>query len=194
MTPSTTSVTVAELLGASRRADRFDRLVLGGTSEDIARVRSLLDGDTSTALIDTPLAVEVEHATADQVSEATHELVEFDERNHEHAALDRLRAAIAADGHGVGGPEATLQALNERRVETLLLAPEFDGTGGRCASCGLLALDAGQPCPVDGTSLEPVALREAVVELAVLQDADVLFVTRHPDLGSWQGIGALSRF
>lgn len=185
---------VADLLGASRRAGRFDRLVLGGTSEDIARVRSRLDGETSAALVDTPLAVEVEHATASQVSEAMHELVEFDERNHERAALDRLQAEIAADGHGVGGPEQTVEALNERRVETLLLAPEFNGSGGRCPTCGLLTLDADQPCPVDGTPVEPVALREACVELAVLQDADVLFVTRHPDLGPWQGIGAQLRF
>jgi hypothetical protein len=37
-------------------------------------------------------------------------------------------------------------------------------------------------------------LREAAVEVALAQDADVMNVRYYPDLGPFQGIGALLRF
>ena len=51
-------------------------------------------------------------------------------------------------------PERTLEALNERRVQTLLLESGFDCRAGRCPSCGLLSLETHGPCPADGTELE----------------------------------------
>ena len=48
---------------------------------------------------------------------------------------------------------------------------------------------------VDGTELEPVEhLREAAVEAAIAQDAEVISINHYPDLGPFQGIGALLRF
>jgi len=89
----------------------------------------------------------------------------------------------------------TLAALNERRVQTLLLAPGFDGQGRRCPTCGLLVAEAAQRCPADGTPMEPVDhLREAVVESAVVQGAEVLVIHHHPDEEPRQGIGAVLRF
>jgi hypothetical protein len=50
-------------------------------------------------------------------------------------------------------------------------------------------------CPADGSSLEEVEhLREAAVEAAIEQDAEVMVVRHYPDLGPFQGIGALLRF
>jgi hypothetical protein len=76
-----------------------------------------------------------------------------------------------------------------------LLEQGFDQPAARCQACGLLVLDAGGACPVDGTELEPVDhLREAAIEAAVAQDAEVLVVTNYPDLGPFRGVGALLRF
>lgn len=94
-----------------------------------------------------------------------------------------------------GGPQATLDALNERRVETLLLENGLDCRGGRCPRDGLLSLETHGPCPADGTELEEVEhLREAVVEAALAQDAEVIVVKRYPDLGPHRGMAALLRF
>jgi hypothetical protein len=50
-------------------------------------------------------------------------------------------------------------------------------------------------CPADGGELEPLEhLREAAVEAALTQDAEVMVVHHHPDLGPFQGIAALLRF
>ncbi len=122
-------------------------------------------------------------------------LAEEDEKRVERAALDRLAAGIGSGGRATGGPRETIEALNERRVATLLLEPGFDGHAVRCAGCGLLSLDGPGECPADGATMEEVDhLREAAVEAALAQDADVMNVRFYPDLGPFQGIGALLRF
>ena len=77
-----------------------------------------------------------------------------DEKQLEREALDRLAAGVGTGGRGVGGPEATLEALNERRVQTLLLEPGFDRRGARCPSDGLLMLESDGRCPADGGPVE----------------------------------------
>ncbi len=50
-------------------------------------------------------------------------------------------------------------------------------------------------CPADGGPVEELEhLREAVIEAALAQGADVMVVRHYPDLGPLQGIGALLRF
>jgi len=49
--------------------------------------------------------------------------------------------------------------------------------------------------PLTESRLQEVQhLREAAVETPLAQDAEVIFVAHHPDLGPHQGIGALLRF
>ena len=118
-----------------------------------------------------------------------------DEKRSERDALDRLEAAIGSGGRGAGGAYDTLAALNERRVQTLLLEPALDRPGARCPICGLLMLEPGDPCPVDGSETEQIEhVREAAVEAALAQGAEVLVVRHHSDLGPLQGIGAILRF
>ena len=127
--------------------------------------------------------------------ETVTKLVEEDEKRREREALDRLAAGIGSGGRATGGPQDTLEALNERRVGTLLLEPGFDGRAVRCTACGMLWLQAGGQCPADGSPLEEIEhLREATVEAALAQDAEVMVVRYYPDLGPHQGVGALLRF
>jgi stalled ribosome rescue protein Dom34 len=122
-------------------------------------------------------------------------LVAEDEKRSERDTLDRLEASIGSRGKGVGGPHDTIEALNERRVQTLLLDPAFDRHGHRCPACGLLLADSGGRCPADGSDTEQLDhLREAAVEAALAQGAEVMVIRQYPDLGPLQGIGALLRF
>jgi hypothetical protein len=187
---------VAELLHRRWRAVPYDRLALGGPVEDISRLEGFLAGDIAPLLVPERVDVDLSSATDTQIQTAVADLVEADERRRERDALDRLAAGVGSpEGHGAGGPEDVLSALNERRVQMLLLEPGFDRPGGRCSSCGLLTLESEGECPADGSELVEVEhLREAVVEAAIAQDAEVMVVTRYPDLGPFQGIGALLRF
>jgi peptide chain release factor subunit 1 len=186
---------VAELLHKRWKLERFDRLALGGPTEVVARLERFLHEDVRSALIERHVDVDFSHATDDQVRQAVAELVELDDRAREREALDRLAEGIGTGGRGAGGSADVLDALNERRVQTLLLESGFDRRGGQCPVCGLLSLERHGPCPADGTELEEVAhLREAAVEAALAQDAEILVVSHFPDLGPFQGIGAILRF
>lgn len=186
---------VAEMLDRSWRRQRFERLALGGPPEIVPRLEGMLSEEVRGCLVEGRVEVDVASANGDQVQAALAPLVEEDERRLESEALDRLRAGVGGRGRAVGGPEDTLQALNERRVEKLLLAPDFDGHGRRCPTCGLLTAEGAGRCPADGTELQEVEhLREAAVEAALGQDAQVMVVRHHPDLGPFRGIAALLRF
>jgi peptide chain release factor subunit 1 len=185
----------ADLVHRYWRNEKFDRLAVGGPPEIAARLESMLDKELRDRLVPGRLDADVAAATEDQVRAALSRLAGDDEKRSEREALDRLAAGIGAGGHATGGPSETVDALNERRVGTLLLGSSFDAHAARCPSCGLLILDGERRCVVDGTELEPIEhLREAAVEAAIAQDADVIVVSHYPDLGPFQGIGALLRF
>jgi peptide chain release factor subunit 1 len=186
---------VAERLHRRWREERFDRLAVGGPHEVVARFEAMLHEELRSRLVRRRVEVDISSATDDQIRSAVSDLVEECEGERERAALDRLAAGLGTGGRAAGGPQATLDALGERRVETLLVENGLDLAGGRCPSCGLLRLDSEGECPVDGTPLEEVDhLVEAAVEAALMQDAEVIVVRRYPDLGPHQGIAALLRY
>lgn len=186
---------IAVIVNRRWRAERFDRLALGGPQEIVPRFEELLDHDVRANVAPGRVDVDLSKATEAQVRAEVERLVEEDDRRTERGALVRLEDALGAGGRAAGGSQDTVAALNERRVRTLLLEPGFDGTAGRCPNCGLLILPPATRCPADDSELEQVEhLGEAVVEAALVQDADVMVVRRHPDLGRLGGIAALLRF
>lgn len=186
---------VAEMLLRRWRRDGFDRLALGGPTEAVSRLESMLQEDLRPLLTERRVEVDVASATEDSVRAALARLAEEDERSRERAALDRLAEGLGRGSRAAAGVQATLAALGERRVGTLLLGPNFALTGARCPQCGLLLPEPGTACPVDGVATEAVPrLGEAVVEAALGQDAEVIFVRHGPDLAPHEGIAALLRF
>lgn len=186
---------VAEAVNQRWRAGRFHRLAVGGPTEIVPRLESHLAGDVRPYLIPERVAVDLSSATDEQIRAAVARLVVEDEKRSEREALDRLEAGIGSGGRAAGGPYDTLAALNERRVETLLLEPALHRRGARCPACGMLLLDPADRCPADGSETEQIEhLREAAVETALAQGAEVMVIRHYPDLGPLQGIGALLRF
>jgi hypothetical protein len=186
---------VADQLQRRWLNERFDLLALGGEAEVVPRLQRLLSQDLRRRLVDRRVAADINSAGDAQIRDAVSDVVEQEEAEHERSTLDRLNAGLGAGGRAAGGPEATLEALNERRVEVLLLQRGLALAGGRCPRDGLLTLATSGPCPADGAELEEVEdLGEAAVEAALLQNAEVIFVERYPDLGPHQGMAALLRF
>jgi peptide chain release factor subunit 1 len=186
---------VAGVLEQDWRREPFERLALGGISEVVARLEELLSGELRPLLVPERVDVDLSSVTDTQIRAAVAPLVEHDEQRVERAALDRLAAGLGTGSRATGGPEATLEALNDRRVETLLLAPDFGLSGGACAECGRLVSFGIEPDGAAGGAAERGSpLREAIVEAALGQDAEILFVRNYPDLGPHLGIAALLRF
>jgi peptide chain release factor subunit 1 len=197
---------VADAVNQRWRSEDFHRAALGGPVEIVPRLEGFLAAEVRANLAPQRVDVDLSSTTDDEIRQALARLVLEDDKRLERGALDRLAAGIGTGGRAVGGPADTLEALNERRVQTLLLEPGFDRRGFRCLGCGLLMLEdkdwapapdggASERCPADGGELEEVAhLREAAIEAALAQDAEVTIVRHYPDLGPLQGIGALLRF
>ena len=186
---------VADGVNQRFREERFHRVALGGPVEIVPRLEAFLSAEVKACLAPGRIEVDLSSAGDDEIRDALATLVLDDEKQCERDALDRLAAGVGSGGRGVGGPADTLEALGERRVQTLLLEPGFDGRAARCQTCGLLMLESDGRCPADGGPLEELEhLREGAIEAALAQGADVLVVRHYPDLGPFQGIGAILRF
>jgi len=191
---------VAEELYRTWKQEPFSRLILGGPVEDVDRFAEDLHNDLRPALFPRRIDVDVERASLAEVHAAVRPLLEQARKAAQDAALDELQTRPGAGGAAVRGLAPTLNALAERRVETLLLALNFAASGVRCPRCGLLYPEGTDTCPADGVTPAPVAdLREAAVESAVLQDASILVIGEGSDppppaLHRGGGIAALLRF
>lgn len=186
---------LADTVNQRWRAERFQRAAIGGPAEIVPRFEAMLAAEVRAQLVRGRVEVDLSSATDEQVRRAVAKLVLEDEKRLEREALDRLAAGVGSGGRGAGGPRDTLEALNERRVQTLLLEPAFDRRGFHCPTCGLLMLESDGRCPADGSPTEEIEhLREAAIEAALAQDAEVMVVRHYPDLGPLQGIGAVLRF
>jgi peptide chain release factor subunit 1 len=167
----------------------FQRLLLGGPNEVVKDFEGKLHGYLRDRVAGR-IGVHVDGATPQRVLEAARPIVEEVEREHEARLLERLAE------RGATGIDDVVAALNERRVEVLLLDEQFWGVAGvQCSECGMLAT-AGSTCPADGAPmLELEELTDAAIELAVQQSAEVLAV--HHDRAALEahgGAAALLRF
>jgi len=170
----------------------FQRLILGGPREVVADFESKLH-DYLAARLAGRIEVDVDTATPDKVLEKTQPLFEAIEEEREAAALDRLGEGSRA----AQNLEEVLPALNERRVESLVLDERFTAPGTTCPECGWLGPGGERTCPVDGRELEQLDdLTEAAIELTLQQSAEVLAVRRRREELQERagGVAALLRF
>jgi peptide chain release factor subunit 1 len=142
----------------------FDHLVVGAPEELVAEVESRLHPYLQRRLAGR-LGIDVENSTPADVQAAAGQVVERHVAQAEREALDRMQQGIGRGDRGVSRPDAVMKALEEARVEILLLAEDFDAP----------------------------ELDEAV-EKAITQSAQVLVVRHHDDLVMHGGIGAVLRF
>ena len=140
------------------------------------------------------IEVDVEHPGVDEVQAAAAEVIDTFERKLEKETLDRLEQATAT-GRGAAGLDDTLNALNEQRVEVLLLQDNFDAAGVYCPQDGWLGPSGVETCPVDGT--ETVArgdITDLAVRRAITQSAQIVRVRDDERLEPMGSIAAVLRF
>jgi peptide chain release factor subunit 1 len=181
----------------------FERLVIGGSSEMAADLEGKLHQYLAERLAGR-IDVDVETADADQVLESAAPLLDKLEDERERDALERL----GDPSRGAQGLLDTLEALNERRVETLVFTEDYDEPGTLCPQCGWLGPEGPRQCPADGTELVGTDnVLEPAIELALQQSAEVMPFRRdgqdggstedrptYAELDKRGGIGALLRF
>ena len=181
---------VAELVVRELEREPLDHLLVGCPEELAAPFRSHLPDDVADRLAG-DIEIDVATASPDEVLAAMRPALEAEEDRREREAFDRLGAPLTASG-----TTEVLRALNERRVETVLIDERRSEPGTACPTCGWLGTAGADACPADGSPVDGVEdLKERVVELALAQDAQVLPVRlRRDELRSAGGIAALLRF
>ena len=183
---------------AFRRFKRspFDCLLLGGPEETVNEFEGIIHPYLRERVAGR-FKVDVENTTPDQIRDAAAPVIDAIDERREREALDRLEEGVGTGGRGAAGLEPTIAALNERRVEILLLGDRFDAAGVYCRACGWVGTDLQlTECPADGGALERREnIAENAVELAILQSAQVLRVRHHGErLEGHGGVGAVLRF
>lgn len=183
-----------ELLFERHRRTPLDHLVLGCPLELRPRVERHLHPDLHARLVG-HFEIDVERATPEQAYTRVLPLIEELERARERAALDRLREGIAPGGHASVGLDETLEALEEERVGTLLVARDFAAPGFICPRCGHLAARGGR-CTIDGAPMRAQQnIVERAIERAVAHALEVLVVHSHvEELQRAGSIAALLRY
>jgi peptide chain release factor subunit 1 len=173
----------------------FQRVLLGGPEEILSDVEQRLHPYVRDRIAGR-VKVDVENTNAETVRKAAAPVMDEVDRAREREALDRLEEAVGAGGRGAAGLDETIEALNERRVDTLLLVEGFDASGVFCPRCGWVGVQELTTCPADGGELERRDdVVENAIELAILQSADVLVARHHGDeLERRGGVGAILRF
>ncbi len=170
----------------------FDHLVIGAPPEVAAELAANLHPYLRERIVER-LSLSV-HATDEQVRRVALDVERTVERRKEQALVRRLRDAVGAGRRGVGGIDATLRALVERRIDHLLVSQGYGAPGWHCRPCGYLAR-VGRRCPLCLEAMEQTSdIVEHAIEEAVAQSCRVEVCVENADLDVLGGIGALLRY
>jgi peptide chain release factor subunit 1 len=183
---------VAEVLMALYKRRKFDHLILAGPEELVPELeRALHDYLKRRIAARTTMPLT---ASVNEVLERSLAVEENIEAERERSVVERVRAEAAAGRQGVTGLEGVLRALNEGRVDTLVVPLGASHEGARCVVCGRLALE-GSTCVTCGGALEQVPdVVESAVEAALRQSSRVETLTMANDMAGAREVGALLRY
>lgn len=174
------------------KAKPFECLILSAHDEIASELEALLHPylrDRVEARCTVPVT-----ATDEEIRSIAWEVEGHVARRKEAEVVARLREEVGSRRRGVAGLDSTLQALVERRVETLLVSEGFEHAGWRCGKCGFIGR-IGRSCPVCAAEMDVVDdVVESAVEEALVQSCRVKMCQGNADLDVLGGIGALLRY
>lgn len=169
-----------------------DDLVVLGTDENVAHFREFLPERLQEIVIYTG-PMRVDEPAAEVLSRLEPHLEEERERETKELAervVDRVRQGYLA----TGGMQSTLTALQEGKVDTLILARDQESKGSRCTQCGFIFAREVARCPYDGSATEGgVNVVEEMVRVAEGQGIEVDFLDANA-IAELRGAGALLRY
>lgn len=182
----------------AEEVERFDaryapaHLVLLGTDENVAHFREFLPDAVRKKIVHTgPMPVD---DPAPEVLRRLRPHLEAEQERSRRELIAEVRDRAAHDYLATAGVQGTLTALQEGKVDTLVLARDDEAEGVRCARCGFVFARGVTRCPYDGgEEMEPVEVMEEMVRLAETHGADVRFADRAA-LADLRGAAALLRF
>jgi len=174
------------------RRYQADDLVILGTEENVAKFREFLSDRLLQKVVYTG-AMPIDEATNAVLARLAPHLEEIRERESREL-LHQVRERVREDYLATAGFQSTLTALQEGKVDTLIIGKDEDRSGARCNQCGFVFAGEVATCPYDGSETENgVDVVEEAIRMAEVQSADIQFVAA-ADIRDLRGVGALLRF
>jgi len=167
-------------------------LVLLGTEENVAKFRDFLSQEVLDRVVYTGCNWVDEPASG--VLQKLEPMLRHQSERHNREVLDQLRDRVAHDYLATAGFHGTLTALQEGKVDTLVIGSDQRREGVRCERCGFVFARELESCPYDGSStLAEVDVVEEMVRMAEGQGVQIAFADP-AEVRDLMGAGALLRF
>jgi hypothetical protein len=179
---------------AGERLDQFARSVADGVRQELdergVRVLIIAGDEVITSPLQQFLHGTVTERVAahtrldittpmDEVIELTWPIARDVERERELDVVRDAQATIAAGGQATAGPAPVLEALQDRRVQQLIMVDDFAAEGWtdyQARIVGVGPVPNEHPTGGSTMTLVPMSLAEELVRRAVLSDADIEIV------------------
>jgi peptide subunit release factor 1 (eRF1) len=145
---------VASILESMAREKRFDRLILGGPTAPVNRLRELLSPKL-VAVLAGVVHVPVD-ASKGEILAAAREIERRTADVRNETDVLELETASAKRGKAAAGLGGALEALREGRIRRLLYADGLSLRGRRCSQCGSLFDETPRHCGYCRGATRPV--------------------------------------
>jgi len=173
--------------------NRVRRILIGGTEDTVAAFRACLPKAWQ-SLVMGAFGMSMTASHTEVLNRALQIGMEAETLREAHLVQNLMTAAAKGAG-GVTGLAGTLDAVNQRNVQTLLILEGYRAAAFRCKACGLLNTNRDQPCPVCGGETEHLWDGVDTAVNAVLRSGGEVEVLRsNPQLEQAGKIGALLRY
>ncbi len=181
----------ADLAFAVYQSHGYEHLCLGAADDLASEIEGALHAYLRERLVG-PIGVSPQASPA-EVQKAVVALEEATERAREATVVRRLLDRVGAGSRAVTGLGPVLAAINERRVEHLIVSHEYEAEGWRCEATG--ALHDVRPHRESGPGLRRIDdVVEESIDDALAQGAKVEICVGNADLDVHGRIGALLRY
>jgi peptide chain release factor subunit 1 len=184
---------VAEFASHFFSENNVRRILIGGTDENIAQLRSQLSKSWQSLIVGSfPMSMS---ASKEEVLQKSMQLGKEVEYRKEEQLLNKLVTGASKERGGVLNLDETLGAVHDGRVQSLVIQEGYKEPGYRCLGCGFITAVEMPKCQYCGS--EFVQIPDAV-EMAVhnvMKAGGEVEVLQHEHkVEKFKNIGALLRY
>lgn len=187
----------AELTFDFYQREGFDHLIIGGPEEVASELPAYLHNYLKDRLL-TTISLDVDTATSKEILEESLKIEQRWEEGKEREAVSLLEDQLGTKGQAVAGLEATLQAIQQGQVMTVLMDEDFKASGFRCTGCNSLTVKPEEACSLCNAPVLPVEdLVNALIAETLKQDGGIEFISvagLRGEMNQYGEIAALLRY
>jgi peptide chain release factor subunit 1 len=168
------------------------RILVGGTEENVKLFCNLLPKAWQSLVMGTfPMSMTASHQ---EVRERAMELGMQAEVEREKRLVERLITQSAKQSGAVVGLEATLEMVNQGRVQTLVVSEGFRKNAFRCKSTGWLTTKPEETCSGENDVEKIYDVVDLIINQVMRNGGEVDAIMNTAELDKFGSIGALLRY